>query len=82
MHVTLYQTLPMLSVSEIRGTRPGLSVDALNRAHTHITEHNIYTAKGEKHDRNTGKYTKYCIQQNLDLTTKSVFETTVPVLRS
>lgn len=37
--------LPMLSFSEINGTRPGLSVAALNRAHIHMTEHKIYTAK-------------------------------------
>lgn len=43
--------LPMLSFSEINGTRPGLSVAALNRAHIHMTEHKIYTAKkGGKKD--------------------------------
>lgn len=37
--------LPMLSFSDINGTRPGFNVAALNKAQIHITEQRIYTEK-------------------------------------
>lgn len=37
--------LPMLSFSDINGTRPGFNVAALNKAQIHITEQRTYTEK-------------------------------------
>lgn len=37
--------LPILSFSDINGTRPGFNVAALNKAQIHITEQRTYTEK-------------------------------------
>lgn len=40
--------LPMLSFSDINGTRPGFNVAALNKAQIHITEQRTYTEKEQQ----------------------------------